>query len=267
MAQQMKFVFLKSGDYIELELNPATVITHWFEYLFEQKANSKIISTINNSNKISKDLIDLNNTLANMNRLLAERIPENNVFFKQNNSINQQWLNTTHKQWAMLTDTYPHHINPGTNPFPYEWHRVNHLIHGIETAYFSQFVNEQIQFLPNNLVSIVPSDYTFQGNGLILSYDNLGRHQYNQWAAGTTPDDETNNYKKVSFNFEYRYSLQPNTTVNLPPVDYVSWCNEHNLAVIAPFISIGNFIKYSRHEVNEIFYRNLLESNNVGFEE
>lgn len=261
----MKFVFLQSGDSIEFKSNPAKVVEHWFEYMFDQQANSSICSSGSDSPNIQRLIARLNSSISKMNLLLKERIPSNNIFFEYCTTLDQPRLNETHKQWAMLTAKYSNQINPDDYPFPREWHDINHLIHQIEGRYSSYFYNKKIISLPDQFVTnIQPEDYTYHKQGLMLSYCNLGRHQYNQWSAGTIPDEETNNFKVISYNFEYQCYLQP--AVDLPPPEYVDWCKTHKLNVVPPEISLGDFVNYDRHEIKKIFYRNLLVSNDMGFE-
>jgi len=262
----MKFVFLKSGDSLELELNPAKIITVWFDHLFESDANLKYL--LHNSNQelsIEHNIKQLNSLIELMNYRLKMTIPENKTFFDNCDELDQDWLNRCHKIWAKLTHTYKNIINGDKNPFPSEWHQINQLIHDLENRYLSNFYNTVLPILPpEKHVPIEPKDGMYYQTDLLIHYGNLGRHQYNQWLVGTDLDDETNNYNRISYNIEYRYFLE-----NVPvtaPAEYIQWCKQRNIKILPPWLPIGNFTKYNRHEVKKLFYKNLSISPNVGFE-
>lgn len=262
----MKFVFLKSGDSLELAVNPAKIISVWFEHLFSSEANLKY--SLRNSTqelKIKNNIQKLNDLIFLLNHRLKITIPENTVFFDQCRELDQDWLNRCHKIWAMLTHAYRNIINGDTDPYPNEWHQINHLIHEIENTYFSHFYNTELPILPlEKHVPIRPEDGTYYQTDLFIHYGNLGRHQYNQWLVGTDLDEETSNYRTISYDIEYRYFLE-----NAPvpaPAEYIEWCKQRNIEFLPPWIPIGNFKKYSRHEVKKMFYKNLSDSSDVGFE-
>lgn len=262
----MKFVFLESGDSLKLEVNPAKIITVWFDHLFESGANLKY--SLNNSNQelsVEHNIKQLNSLIELMNYRLKMTIPENTTFFDNCYELDQDWLNQCHKIWARLTHVYKDIITGDENPYPPEWHQINHLIHDLENRYLSNFYNTMLPILPPaKHVPICPEDGTYYQTDLLIHYGNLGRHQYNQWLVGTDLDDETNNYNAIPYNIEYRYFLE-NAPVTAP-VEYIQWCKQRNIEILPPWLPIGNFTKYNRHEVKKLFYKNLLMSPNVGFE-
>jgi hypothetical protein len=262
----MKFVFLESGDSLELKVNPAKIITVWFDHLFSSGANLKYsLNDTRQELSIEDNIKQLNSLIELMNYRLKMTIPENTIFFDNCYELDQNWLNRCHKIWARLTHIYKDIINGEEHRYPLEWHQINHLIHDLENRYLSNFYNTIIPILPpEKHVLIEPEDGTYYQTDLLLHYGNLGRHQYNQWLAGTDLDDETNNYNAVSYNIEYRYFLE-NPPVPAP-TEYISWCIERNVKILPPWIPIGNFTKYDRHEVRKLFYKNLLKSPDVGFE-
>lgn len=262
----MKFVFLKSGDSLDLAVNPAKIVSVWFDHLFSSGANLKYsLSDSNQELKMKDNIQRLNDHIFLLNYRLKMTIPENTIFFDQCHELDQNWLNRCHKIWANLTHVYKDIINSDNEPYPPEWHRINSLIHDIENTYFSNFYNIALPELPHEKhVSMRSEDFEYYQTDLLIHYGNLGRHQYNQWSAGTDLDDETNNYKTIPYNIEYRYFLE-NPPVSAPP-EYINWCNARNIEVLPPWLPLGKFKKYDRHEVKKLFYKNLSECPDVGFE-
>ena len=261
----MKFIFLKSGDSLELNVSRAPIIESWFEYLFANNLNLAYSSNYDYSADIEEHLASLPAIIDDANKFILGCAPENTLLFEPCDELNQTWLNETHKLWAMLTDKYKNNIFPA----PPEWHKVNSIIHRIEGYYCANFKNIQDSLLPEKFhKKIRPEDCEYTQMDLMLSFKNLGRHQQNQWLSGSDIDEETNNYKAISLDFEYRYFLEtgPITQPAPPPIEYQQWCNKRNIPVLAPWIPIGKFSKYDRNEIKKIFHKNLKDSKDIGFE-
>jgi hypothetical protein len=260
----MKFVFLESGDSLELEVNSAPLIESWFEYLFENNLNLEYTSIHNTNNRIDQQLAEINSMIDFANKFLLDRVPDNKILFETGKELDQRWLNEIHRIWVFLTERYKNEIFPQ----PKEWHNVNHCVHNLEGMYTADFQNKKSRFLPVEYHKLVqPSDCEFTQSDIMLAFRNLGRHQHQQWLTGSDVDDETNNYSTVSLDIGYRYFLETGPIHNpIPaPLEYQQWCQERNLLVLPPWISIGKFLKYDRMEVRKLFYRNLKNSNNIGF--
>lgn len=264
-------MFLGSGDSLEVEPNRAPIVTAWFEHMFASKSNLEFYTdggsmggsgSVDTDSKIKK----LNISVKNMNQLLASSIPDNVDFFKYSDDLDQPWLNDIHKKWVMLNDKYPGIILGHDSCFPQEWHDVNNCVHDIEYGYQAFFINNKLPILPTELhTKIKAEDCQYSQIDLMLSYCNLGRHQYQQWLTGSDTDDETNNYKSIRYEFTYNCFLDIVDQPISPSVNYVNWCRRQGLEVLPPWISIGKFLKYDRFEVRKLFHRNLLTNGKVGF--
>ena len=260
----MKFVFLKSGDSLELDINAAPLIESWFEYLFKNNLNLEYTSVHNANSRIDQKLTEINSMINSANKFLLDRIPSNKIFFNSGKELDQPWLNELHRTWVLLTTQYKNEIFPQ----PEEWRNVNQCVHDLERSYTANFQNKKSKFLPVEYHKpVCPNDCEFTQSDIMLEFNNLGRHQYQQWLTGLDINDETNNYSTVSLDIGYRYFLEtgPIRTPIVAPIDYQQWCQERNLSVLPPCISIGKFLKYDRMEVRKLFYRNLKNGNDVGF--
>ena len=90
----MKFVFLKSGDSLDLEVNSAKIVSVWFDHLFSSDANLKYsLSTANQELKIKDNIQRLNDHIFLLNYRLKMTIPENTLFFDHCHDLDQNWLN------------------------------------------------------------------------------------------------------------------------------------------------------------------------------
>ena len=124
-------------------------------------------------------------------------------------------------------------------------------------------INE-LKSLENIDIKIRPEDCEYSQHDLILRFDDLGKHQYDQWITGSSVDEETSNYKTISARFEYAFNPQLNKGI-LPNPAYIEWCNQNNLQVMPPWIILGNF-KKNKWEIKQLMHQNLSRGLEVGFE-
>lgn len=264
----MKFVFYDSGDYLEFEPENNPLIDSWLNYIFSNSINNFKL-TSSNRQEFVNNLNQLNESIRGANKFALQRIA-NFTPFDEITELNQSALNAAHKHWAYCTDRYSQEIFPA----PCEWEDVNTIIHRLEGYFTASFKpitdNFNLKFLDKKLIpKLKPEYFDYHQHDLVLTYNNLGRHQYNQWLLGSMVDFETNNYKVISTEFNYVYDPEVNPKVlkNNPPPGYEEWCKEYNLEVLPPWAPIGRFKNYHRDEVKKIMYRNLGNNNNYGFSE
>jgi len=254
----MKFIFLKSGDYLELEPNNTPIASVWFNNIFSKKMNmsyfARDTSFITRSNGT---INNLNAAIDIVNKFAVEKnLPK--IMFDKIVGIDQQWLNASHKKWVLQTDRLKNIVNgddtkqnyPG---FVKSWQNINTYIHALEYYYSVYFT-----------IKIQPEDCEYSQHDLILKFDDLGKHQYDQWITGSAVDEETSNYKTISARFEYAFNPQLNKGI-LPNPAYIEWCRQNNLQVMPPWIVLGNF-KKNKWEVKQLMHQNLSQGLEVGFE-
>ena len=265
----MKFIFLKTGDYLELEPNNTPIASAWFNSIFSKKMNmsyfAKGTAHVGRSNQIINKLneaVDIVNQFA-----IEKNLPQ--IMFSRISGLDQKWMNAGHKQWVKYThelkdivngdDTQHHHPL-----FSEAWQNINMYIHALENYYSIYFTNTKGAYLEEVNAEIRPEDCEYTQRDLVLRFDDLGKHQFDQWITGSSVDEETSNYKTISARFEYTFN--PQLVRGLPAnPNYVDWCRQNNLTVMPPWIILGSF-KKDRWEVKELMHKNLSQGLEVGFE-
>jgi hypothetical protein len=264
----MKFIFFKSGDYLEFTPKPTKFVGEWFDFLFE----NNIAHQYNNhdhswpTKACEQWIAELNQHIDVVNEFLRISLPVVPAFIK-NSNLNQKWLNDLHKIWAHATHHYKNEIFFIPKNVKNSWQEINSVIHKIELNYIQEFKNSVITELPSlSNLKITKEDCDFGQYDLVLNYDNLGRHQFNQWQTGQDCiDAETNNYNIVSTNFNYFQGLDYYPRPEAP-AEYVKWCEKQNLEILGPNVPFGKFKISDSWTVREIMHRNLKDDLAVGFE-
>jgi hypothetical protein len=214
------------------------------------------------------NLQNLRNAIKIVNQFATEKnLPQ--LMFPTITGLDQTLMNALHKQWVNRTNEFSYIVN-GDNikeqypAFAEAWQNVNTYIHALESYYSVFFSNNKNTHLEKINVKIRPEDCEYSQRDLILSFQDLGRHQFNQWQTGSDVDEETSNYKNIPSRFDYMY--HPYLIKDLPPNPaYVEWCKQNNLQVMPPWIILGNF-KKNRWEVKQLMHQNLSQGLEVGFE-
>lgn len=265
----MKFIFLKSGDYLELEPNNTPIASAWFNNIFSNKMNmsyfAKGTSYIERSNQI---INKLNQAVDTVNKFAVEKsLPR--IMFSRISGLDQKWMNAGHKQWVKYTQELKDIVNGDDTQqnyplFSEAWQNINMYIHALENYYSIYFTNTNGAYLEEVNVEIRPEDCEYSQHDLILRFDDLGKHQFDQWITGSSVDEETSNYKTISARFEYTFNPQMVKGVPVNPA-YIEWCKQNNLQVMPPWIILGNF-KQNRWNIKEIMHKNLSQGLEVGFE-
>jgi hypothetical protein len=267
----MKLVFYRTGDFLEFNVKNTPFVNKWFEFLFDNKINSKYHGEENNWHTgSSEDRLALINTYINdANAFLKINLPDNTMLFENSTTLNQTWLNDTHRKWVVLTERYKNEIFDIPWELKQAWTGINNNIHYIELGYTDTFRNSTTAQIPKSAGLVVTKeDCDYTQKDLVLNYDNLGRHQFNQWEIGSELNEETSNYDTISSSFTYVYSQYTAAVKNFAsaPTDYIDWCNRRNVEVLPPWVVLGRF-KCSSYDAREIMHRNLKDGRSVGFEE
>jgi hypothetical protein len=247
----MKFVWFKTGDYIEFDsFNNnfiENVIGEWNEKSINKFTFDKKLDIILEKDSLKKNLNLVNNFLEKF---------KISLFVHNVNDINQDSLNSLHEKWVMLHYNHPkiiYFLNKNKilkNAFS----DINEVVHRLEDS-FSITVTNNSDISITNLYK--ESITTFDQPNLYFHHSNLGRSSYSKWKNrdksihGLDRNDMSEVYGIVEINLDVPHTI-------LPPVEYQNWCRENNIECVGNRISIGNF---KNLQDNLTTYRNLFVKN------
>lgn len=265
----MKFIFLKTGDYLEMTPNKSAIAAAWFDYIFSNNMN--MCYSARDTTQISQantNISKVNAAVDIVNKFSMEKnLPS--LMFDKINGLDQNWMNNAHKKWVKCTNEYVNIVlgDEVKQHYPWvkiAWQDINTFIHSLENYYSIWFANSKDSCCKEMNIEIRPEDCEYAQRDLVLRFEDLGKHQFDQWRTGSAVDDETSNYKRIPTRFEYKFDTQlPKGT--LPTPHYIDWCKQNNLQVMPPWIILGDF-KKDVWQVKQIMHQNLSRDLQVGFE-
>jgi hypothetical protein len=141
-----------------------------------------------------------------------------------------------------------------------QFHAINELIHKIEKLITIRYVNDEvIAWQTPNIFG--PEILKFGICQVELSYQNLGRSNYEKWKNydSNLIDTDTNNF--THFGGEVEFNIGRPTTL-APPLNYVEFCQQHSVSPYGNKLPLGNF-KISVTELRHIFNKNVNIKNNT----
>jgi hypothetical protein len=247
----MKFVWSKTGDYIEFDsFNNdfiETVIGEW---------DKKFINNFTFDKKT--DIILEKNNMKNNLKLVNDFLKKFNIspFIHDGDDLNQDSLNLLHEEWVLLHHNYPriiYFLNKD-KILNKAFMDINEGIHRIEDI-FSMTLNNNSNISVNNPHK--ESITTFDKPNLYFHHSNLGRSSYSKWKNndksihGLDRNDMNEVYGVIEVNLDMPHTI-------LPPIEYQNWCKENNIGCAGNKISIGNF---KNLQDNLAIYRNLFLKN------
>jgi hypothetical protein len=180
-----------------------------------------------------------------------------------NDWLDQSNLNILHERWVKLQYNHKNIVNlilKFPNDIINQFHNVNILIHKIENSVKIDYSNDQLTAwqTPNIFGPEISTFGTWQAE---IHYQNLGRSNYEKWKNydNNLVDTDTNNFTHIGglINFNITHPI-----TQLPPTNYVEYCQQHNISPYGNKLPLGNF-KISITELRHIFKKNVNIKNNT----
>jgi hypothetical protein len=142
-----------------------------------------------------------------------------------------------HEQWAKTGIRYPKLPNllRSIGNKDVDFRNINENIHLIEKSFEYKFVNYKDN--PYQIENIFEKNIlSFDTANLMLGADNLGRSSWNKFfnRDDNIVNTDTNDFKCLSGRIE----LNLNRPLKIdPPIDYVNWCQMHDVPAAGPRIN------------------------------
>lgn len=177
----------------------------------------------------------------------------------------QDYLNKLHRQWVKTGIRYPKLPNllRSIGNKDVDFRNINENIHLIEKSFNCEFINYKDN--PYQIENIFGKKIlSFDTANLMLGFDNLGRSSWSKFINwdDNTADTDTNDFKCLSGRIE----LNLNRPLKIDPsIDYVNWCQMHDVPVVGHRIGLGNIVDLGRDllKIRKILVRNVYEQTNT----
>jgi len=259
----MNLVWEKTGDCLEIDLDNTDVANYWLSELI--KTNKNNFSLVKSELPSDDILIELADCLESTNQIL-QKFKLDLLMDHRLDWLNQTNLNILHERWVKLQQTHKivEFLNKLNNKESIKkFHNINHFIHTIENANRVEYTNDLTStWLTKNIFG--PNVTKFGSWQIELHYQNLGRSNFNKWINDDSNinDVDTNNFTHfgglVYFNISKSYT-------QLPPQEYLQYCNQTGVEPFGSVLPIGNF-KLDITSIRRLFKKNVdIENNRISF--
>ncbi len=257
----MNLLWSQTGDFLDIDVVNPEVIEYWVDQLNNDQKNQFICI-----NSIFPNTQPLVNALTATNTVL-EKMKLEPLMDPSIDWYNQDNLNLLHERWVKLQHKHKNIVRVISgipNSIIKQFHAVNELIHKIEKSNTIKYINDEvIAWQTPNIFG--PEILKFGVCQVELSYQNLGRSNYEKWKNydNNLVDADTNNFTHFGGGVEFNIG---HPIVLTPPPNYLEFCQQHNISPYGNKLPLGNF-KISITELRHIFNKNVnIKNNTITFE-
>ena len=257
-----KLIWKETGDELEFSVTFPDLFEYWVDKIDSEGVNSfccnfsKFDSSI--VERLKKDLLEVEK-ISNKVRL--------EIANWHGDILDQNYLNQLHRQWVKTGIKYPNitKLLRVINGLDTSFRDINNNIHNLENCFVYQFLNYDVD--PYQVKNIFGTSVLgWDVSNLSLGFDNLGRSSWEKFRNldDNLHDTDTNNFDMLSGKIDL--SLQRPWS-GLPPVEYVNWCKDKNVAIVGKTISLGNIVDLESKlgDIRKILIRNTYEQSNKFF--
>jgi hypothetical protein len=259
----MKIIWNSTGDFLNLDPTHQELAEYWINALnHDNKNNFHLSSTKFNPAWLS----DLRQHLTIINQHLTTKL-KNNSFecFINADLLDQQTLNQLHRTWVGVLENYPmvpallKKIDPDS---ALHWDQINKKLHYIEKEIICSYHSFANFWEVDNIFG--PQILNFNRAHIRLKFSQKGRSTFNKWLNQdfNINDTDTNNYFQIGAEVNINLNRE---IIQLPPTNYVDFCQETNIEVVGANLNLANFNNYELKltEIRHILIRNILHENNT----
>lgn len=258
----VKLIWENTGDEIEFISTFPDLLEYYINELDRQNSNRFFCK----KSKFDYNAVsELRRCLAVM-QPLSKKIPMD-IDDWSGDVYDQSYLNKLHEQWVKTGIRYPKLPNllRSMGNRDVDFRNINKNIHLLETSFDCEFINYKDD--PYQIENIFGKNILgFTTDNLMLGFDNLGRSSWSKFINWDDNifDTDTNDFECLSGCIQL--NLNRPLTID-PPVDYVNWCNTHNIPVVGYSISLGSIVDLDKNlsMIRKILVRNIYEQTNTFF--
>ena len=258
---QFSLVFDKTDDTINFEAINSDLVNY---YITSVNADNKNSFKIQNS-KLSSNIKYLQKCIIDTNDFFVNKLKKTTFTeFVNANIYNQTILNRLHMVWVKFQIENPSissMLEKIDSNLLTKFRDINNVLHKIENTKFliSNFTSYNMWSCENIFQSSI---IDFNSYNLSINFNNLGRSTYNKWINhdDNAYDSDTNDFTTLSGELILKTSK---SHTNTAPIEYIEWCQKHNVLPIGHTIGLGNLVQ-STQSAQKILYRNMqIESNGI----
>jgi len=259
----MKIIWKSTGDFLILDPVCQDLAEYWINALNQANKNDfHLISTMFDQSW----LIDLQQHIEIINQLLSTKLKIGSLeHFVTADLLDQDVLNRLHRTWIGLLESHPmimtllKKINPENQ---FHWNQINKKLHYIE-EHITCVYHSSTPFweVANPFGDKI---LNFNRSQINIQFSQKGRSTFNKWFNRdfNINDTDTNDFLQIGG--EVRISLA-REIIQDPPKNYVTFCQENNIAVTGDMLNLANFVNCESRltEIRHILTRNIMHENNT----
>lgn len=249
----MKFIWTKTGDYLEVDVNSPELLHHWLTELpsnrFDLRDDMFPYSSIEKF-KTSMEVIG---------RVFKERFRIDT--FDHKIPMDHSSLNKLHRTWADIQLQYPSLpiiLQKMSDDILTHFYDINLAFHEIEHGCRVSYVEQHSKGVFRHQLPGIEDPERFLSHGyshIRLEYWGLGRSDYDSWKHNDR-DAFIDNFSCLPPSIDVGLTQKPHVAPF--PADYVRWMKDQGKTPVGSYMPIGNFRNYTESMGNliDLFSRN-----------
>jgi len=249
----MKFVWTKSGDYLDVDVESISLVEHWLDVL----PSNKFI--IKEDKFPYESFTRLEKCIHEINNLFKSKF-HTTIFDYNQFEFNQDFLNKMHRSWADIQiekPALPLLLEKMGTDYLQMYYDINESFHSIESRCRIKYVEQDSNTIFTHQLESLPDITKYAKHGrsqLYLDYWSLGRTDFDAWQFSDNVGKITN-FDKLPYTLDVSIKKPYNSKY---PESYIQWMKQQGKDPIGSYLPIGNFSNYTEsvYDLYEIFLFN-----------